>query len=128
MEFDYTVPTEKSVDEALASLLELIPANGFRVLYVHDVQETLAEKGFERPPLRIVETCNAKHAHAVLEQDVKIALMLPCPIAVYEEGGRVSISTLRPTAMTAFYPDADIAETAEAVDEVIRRIVDEAAA
>ena len=66
MEFDYTTTTEKTFDKAVLSVQGEIAKAGMRVLYVHDVQEALGEKGFEREPLKIIEFCNAKFAHEFL--------------------------------------------------------------
>jgi uncharacterized protein (DUF302 family) len=128
MKLDYTVPTAKSHAEAVAAVIELTAAHGFRVQFVHDVQETLAEKGFARDPLTIVEMCNAKFASEVLAADPKIGLMLPCPIMVYVEDGRTLISTMRPTLIGGFFPEAGIADTAAEVEQVLFAVVDEAAA
>jgi len=96
------------------------------VLHVHDVKATLEGKGFKRDPLKIIEICNAKYANEVLKADVRIALMLPCPISVYEENGKTFISALRPKVIADFYPEADIKETAEEVDRIVLEIVNEA--
>jgi uncharacterized protein (DUF302 family) len=128
MELDYTVPTAKSHAKAVAAVVELTAAHGFRVQFVHDVQATLAEKGFARDPLTIVEMCNAKFASRVLAADPKIGLMLPCPIMVYIEDGRTLISTMRPTLIGGFFPEAGIADTAAEVEQVLFAIIDEAAA
>ena len=128
MELDYTVSTTKSFADALSSVIDLTAAHGFRVQFVHDVQETLAEKGFARDPLTIVEICNAKFASQVLAADPKIGLMLPCPIMVYVEGGQTLISTMRPTLIGNFFPAAGIGDTAAEVERVLFAIIDEAAA
>lgn len=60
------------------------------MLHTHDVAATLGEKGFRRDPLKIVEICNARYANEVLQKDIMAALMLPCPIAVYEKEGNVT--------------------------------------
>jgi uncharacterized protein (DUF302 family) len=123
---DYTVTTDKSFDAAVEAIQAKSKEMGFGILHVHDVQATLAGKGFVRGPLKIIEICNARHAFDVLEKDVKIALMLPCPICVYIEGGRTVISALRPKLMGSFYPEARIEATAGAVDAAILAIVDAA--
>ncbi len=128
MNFDYTVPTAKSYDEALAAVQDALTAHNFRVQFVHDVAATLAEKGFERDPISIVETCNAKYANHVLEADVMISLMLPCPVVVYVKDGATFISTLRPSVIGTFYPEAGIQDAADEVDAILRAAVDEAAA
>ena len=124
--FDYTVETKKSFNEAVTAVESKTQEKGFRVLHTHDVQATLAEKGFQREPLKIVEICNAKYASQVLEKDIKISLMLPCPISVYTEKGKTFISALRPKVMKDFYPDAKIEQQAEEVDRIVIAIIDEA--
>jgi len=47
MDFDYTVTTRKSFEEAVAALEEETKKAGFKVLYIHDVTATLKEKGFK---------------------------------------------------------------------------------
>jgi uncharacterized protein (DUF302 family) len=123
--FDYTVSTGKSFDEAVAAVETKAAEKGFRVLHTHDVAATLAGKGFSREPLKIVEICNARYAHEVLGRDIRISLMLPCPISVYTEGGQTRISTLLPGAIARFYPEAGIEGLAAEVEAIVKAIVDE---
>jgi len=128
MQLDYTVPTEKPFDDAVEAVVQTTVDAGFKVQFVHDVAATLAEKGFERERVTIVEVCNAKYASQVLAADVKIGLMLPCPIMVYAEEGSVFISTMRPTLIGGFFPEAGIEDVAKAVEEVLVGVIDSAAA
>ncbi len=123
---DYTVETSKSFAEAVAAVEQKTAEKGFRVLHTHDVAATLAEKGFPREPLKIVEVCNAKYASQVLAKDVKLALMLPCPISVYVDKGKTFLSALLPTSMSGLYPSAGIESIAAEVERIIVSIVDEA--
>jgi len=127
MQIDFTLPTDKPYAEAVQAVIDAAALNGFRVQFVHDVAETLAEKGFDREPVTIVEMCNAKHAAAVLERDILIGLMLPCPVMVYVKDGGTFISTMRPSLMSAFYPEAGIEATAVEVEATIIAIVEAAA-
>jgi uncharacterized protein (DUF302 family) len=128
MDLDYTVKTAKSYDEAVSAVMASTEAHGFRVQFVHDVAATLAEKGFDREPVTIVEMCNARFASQVLARDVKIGLMLPCPIMVYVQDDAVNISTMRPSLIGGFFPEAGIGEVAAEVERVLVEIIDEAAA
>ena len=128
MQLDYTIESKKSFDDTVEALLEKAAANNFMVQFVHDVSATLAEKGFERERVTIVEMCNAKYASRVLAADVKIGLMLPCPIMVYAEDGKVFISTMRPTLIGGFFPEAGIEDVAKAVEDVLVGVIDSAAA
>ena len=128
MQLDYTVETAKPFDEAVEAVLERAAAGNFTVQFVHDVAATLAEKGFPRDRVTIVEMCNARYASAVLARDVKIGLMLPCPVMIYIENGRTFISTMKPSLIGRFFPEADLGEVAAEVESIICRIIDEAAA
>lgn len=124
--FEYTVTTSKGFDEAVAAVEAKSAEKGFRVLHTHDVAATLGEKGFPREPLKIVEICNARYASEVLKKDVRISLMLPCPISVYTEGGSTHISTMLPSVIAQFYPNAGIEGAAAEVERIVLAIVEEA--
>ena len=128
MQLDYTVQTEKPFDDAVEAVVQAAVDAGFKVQFVHDVAATLAEKGFERDRVTIIEVCNAKYASQVLAADVKIGLMLPCPIMVYTENGGVFISTMRPTLIGGFFPEAGIQDVAAAVESILTGVIDESSA
>lgn len=123
--FDYTVETTKNVDEAVAAIEAKAQEKGFRVLHIHDVKATLAAKGFEIEPMKIVEICNAGYASQVLAKDKKISLMLPCPISVFVEAGKTYISALKPRVIADYYPDANVESIATEVERIVLELVDE---
>jgi uncharacterized protein (DUF302 family) len=124
--FEYTVETQKRFEQAVEAVEERAAAKGFRVLAVHDLAAALAEKGFPREPLKIIEVCNARYANEVLARDVRTALMLPCPISVYVSAGKTLISTFLPTTIVEFYPEAGIENLAREVENAVLAIVNEA--
>jgi uncharacterized protein (DUF302 family) len=124
--FDYTVSTAKTFDEAVRAVEQRAAEKGFRVLHTHDIAATLAEKGFPRAPLKIIEICNARYASEVLKKDVKAALLLPCPVSVYTESGKTHISTMLPTMMVNLLPQAGLEQLAREVEDAVRGIVDAA--
>ena len=124
--FEKTFLTQKSFDDAVASIEKKTAEKGFRVLHTHDVAATLAGKGFRRAPLKIIEICNAKYASQVLEKDVKLSLMLPCPISVYVQDGKICISTLLPSSLVEFFPEAGIETIAAEVEKAVLEIIEEA--
>lgn len=126
MKFDYIITTAKSFDEAVRSVEEEIPKVGMRVLYVHDVQKTLDEKGFKREPFKIVEFCNAKFASEFLDIDIKIGLFLPCKVNVYTKDGQTFISGMRPIVLQQFFPQANLGERPKEVDQIIQNIINNA--
>lgn len=126
-DFAYTVTTAKPVDEAVRAVEQATAAHGFRVLHTHDIAGTLAEKGFPREPLKLVEICNARAAHEVLRKEIAAVLMLPCPIAVYAQEGQTCISTMLPARIGEFFPGKGIEAIAAEVEKTVLAIVAEAA-
>src|SRR3989344_3368422 len=126
MEFDYTTTTTKTFDAAVASVQEEIAKAGMRVLYVHDVQKTLGEKGFVREPFKIIEFCSAKFANGFLNKDIKIGLCLPCKINVYIKDGQTFISGMRPIVLSQFFPQANLGERPKEIDQIIQNIINNA--
>lgn len=123
---EYTVETRKAFDEAVNAVEEQSAAKGFRVLHTHDIAGTLAAKGFQREPLKIIEICNARMASEALAKDVRLALMLPCPISVYTQNGKTFISTLRPSVIPTFFAGAGTESIAAEVETAVLDIVNEA--
>ena len=126
MEFDYTVTTAKTFDEAAQSVQDEIAKASMRVLYIHDVQKTLNEKGFVREPFKIIEFCSAKFANEFLNKDIKIGLCLPCKINVYIKDGQTFISGTRPIVLSQFFPQANLGERPKEIDQIIQNIINNA--
>lgn len=124
MNFDYTVTTKKSLDKAVSAVEGETKNAGFKVLYIHEVTATLAEKGFTIEPFKIIEICNAKSAYTVLQADMKIGLCLPCKINVYKKNGKTYISGMRPIVLPQFFPKVNLGNLPTEVDEIIRGIID----
>lgn len=124
--FEYTVESRKSFDDSVRAIEQKAAEKSFRVLHIHDVAATLAEKGFPRQPLKIIEVCNARYASEVLQKDIRAALMLPCPISVYVRQGKTYLSTMLPSILVDYFPGAGLEATAQAVEEAVLGIVNEA--
>ena len=126
MEFDYTVTTKKDFYTAVDAVVQEIGNAGMRVLHIHNVQATLAEKGFERQPFKIIEFCNARYASEFLAADIKIGLCMPCKINVYTADNETVISGMRPIVLKQFFPKVDLGNKPAEVDGVIQSIINQA--
>jgi uncharacterized protein (DUF302 family) len=122
----YRVDTDKPFDQ-VAQALETLPAeHQFRVLAIHDVQATLAEKGLERGPYKIIEICNAGFAHKALDKTPLVGLFMPCRFTVFTEGDKTVVNLARPTLISEMMPDAGLDELAGTVEETMKKIIAEA--
>lgn len=124
----YTRETRGDIDAIGKRLEEAVKARKFGVLGVIDLQAKMKEKGVEfKNACRIYEVCNPQRAKEVLEKDMSISTALPCRISVYEENGKVTIATLRPTETLSLFHVADLAPVAKEVEDAIVAMIDAAA-
>jgi len=117
--------SSKSFDKTLEDLQTKVAENSFRVLHVHNVQETLKEKGFEIENYSIVEVCNAKFANEVLGTNKEYGVLMPCKINVYSEKGETFLSMPLPSVMIEKFEMKGVDEVAKNVEEVLTKVMKE---
>jgi len=84
-------------DETVKTLNETINSGGWKVLIVHDLQESMKKANKEVLPIKVFEVCNPKHSFKLLSQDEKriYSSLMPCRFSVYEKSdGKVYISRM----------------------------------
>jgi uncharacterized protein (DUF302 family) len=118
--------TTKSVDEVAETIERLAPEHRFRVLTIHDVQQTLREKGFQREPLKIVEICSAGFAHQALKKSIDVSLLMPCKYSVYKEGNKTVVALARPSVISETLPGIGLEELAAGVEATLKTIMEKA--
>ncbi len=119
----YRMESDKPFAEVAAGIEKQAAEHQFRVLAIHDVQETLAEKGFERGPLKIIEVCNAGFAHKATQIDIHVALFMPCKFTVHTEGDKTIVTLARPTIIADMLPDAGLNELATEVENTLKKVM-----
>ncbi len=114
-----------SIDEGLRAAAV---RHQFGVLTVHDLKETMSQKGVDLAiDCRIYEVCNPRQAKRVLETNGAISSALPCRISVYGSEGRYTISTIRPTALITMFGDKELEPVAKEVEDVVVAMMRESA-
>lgn len=77
----YTVDSSKNVNDALEDLQQAVKREGFGVLHIYDLQETLRSKGHDLPEsCYILEICQPQQAVKVLSEDMGMNIALPCRV------------------------------------------------
>ena len=120
----YRIESDKPFDTVVDNLQTQTVNNHFRVLHIHDVQATLAEKGLERGPLKIIEVCNAGFAHKVLRKEQNVALFMPCKFVVCTEGGKTVVTLARPMMISQMMPGVGLDELAADVEVTLKRVME----
>jgi uncharacterized protein (DUF302 family) len=110
-------------DEALALVPEALKSEGFGVLTEIDIRSTLEQKlGVEFRRYKILGACNPPFAHAALQADLEVGLMLPCNVVVYEDDDRRAVVlAVDPTKTMAGSGNTKLVELAEAVKDKLSR-------
>ncbi|MBP6507978.1 MAG: DUF302 domain-containing protein [Opitutaceae bacterium] len=118
--------TSLPLETVCQRLPEVATSHKFGVQAVHNLREKMESKGvpFGRE-CRVIEVCNPRHAQVVLNQDIEISAALPCRISVYEEDGRTVLATIKPTALLTMFNTPGAAATAQEVEDVMVRIMEE---
>ncbi len=125
-EMSYVVKTAKPLEDACSDFKAVIQEKGFRVLEDYNVQGMLAEKGFERGPMRIIEFCNARFAHSVTQVENLVSIFMPCRVSVYTEGDQTVLATVRPAVLAGLFQGVDFKGIPDEVDRIVLAAMDEA--
>lgn len=91
------LPSPLGFDETVTALEKgAAEAEGWSSPGTRDLNAMMARHGVEfGPRVRLVEMCKAPYAAEVLRDDRRMATLMPCAVAVYEDDdGRVWISKL----------------------------------
>lgn len=124
----YIVESSKSFSQAVMALELTVVKNGFGVLHVHNLGDTLRNKGIDfKEECKVFEVCNPIQAAKVLSTDMRLNMALPCRVSVYTEQGKTKIGFIKPQEMlSSLSQDPTLAQTGKEVEEKIIKIVDEA--
>jgi uncharacterized protein (DUF302 family) len=124
----YIVESNKSFNQLTLDLHSSIVLHDFGVMHVHDLGNTLREKGFEfDEACKVFEVCSPSEAAKVLAIDIRLSLALPCRISVYTQQGKTKIGLIKPVQMlTALSKNSLLAALAKTVEERMIQIMDAA--
>jgi uncharacterized protein (DUF302 family) len=122
------IESKKPLGQVAADLEKAVAKHRFGILGIHDLKAKMAEKGVEfARECRVYEVCNPHQAKKVLETNLEISTALPCRISLYEEGGRVKLATILPTALITLYQTPALRDVAEEVEATLVAIMRDAA-
>ena len=124
----YVVDTDKTFEQASIDLESSVKSLGFGVLHVHDLGETLRNKGIDfKENCRVFEVCNPIQAAKVLSMDMRLNMALPCRISVFTEEGSTKIGLIKPAQMlAALSENPALLEVANEVEEKTIQMVNKA--
>ncbi|MDP4083649.1 MAG: DUF302 domain-containing protein [Bacillota bacterium] len=115
--FHFTVDSNKSMEDVIFRLKEVLKEEKFGVLWELNLREKLQEKGLELDKEFVVlEVCNPHEAKRVLTQNTLVGYFLPCKIVVYLEKGKTKIGMPKPTSLISMVSDSELETIAEDIE------------
>jgi len=109
----------------------MISESEWKVIYVHDLQETMRKNGKEVIPVKVIELCKPAYAYRLLsDDDLRIySNMMPCRISVYEKAdGNTYVSRMN-SAMLASQIGGVVQEVMSGsyreAEEIIGKIIEQ---
>jgi uncharacterized protein (DUF302 family) len=126
--YTLTASTTLPFDRAVARVRDELAAEGFGVQCEIDVQATMKEKlGVERGPYLILGACNPTLAHAALEVEPELGVLLPCNVVVYEDRGETRLAAIDAERMLSVAGNETLADTAAEVRRRLAAVVERVA-
>ena len=89
-------------EETDSLLTRALADREWKTPFVHDLQQTMRNNGFEVKKVKVFEVCKPALAHQVLKGDQErvVSSLMPCRIALYERSdGKVFISRMNSGVM-----------------------------
>lgn len=123
MDYTYKRIASRGFQETRNVVERAAVSHGFEVRHVHDLQATLAAKGFPIQSLCIFELWLGDTDRDLGEEQEGCALM-PCRVHVYVEGGEVCVAAIRPTLAALMFPELDFGGLDGRIERRVRDLVD----
>jgi uncharacterized protein (DUF302 family) len=125
--YTLSTTTELPFADAVDRVRTELAAAGFGVLCEIDVQATLKAKlGVDREPYLILGACNPPLAHAALEAEPDLGVLLPCNVVVYEEHEKTHIAAVDAEQMLSIVGNDALSATAADVRRRLASVVEHA--
>lgn len=108
--YTIAVTVHRPFDELLTTTRDALAEQGFGILTEIDMQATLKSKlGVDIAPQVILGACRPSLAHAALQAEPSIGLLLPCNVVVRDVGsGRTRVEAINPAIMVSVTGNPDL--------------------
>ncbi len=116
---------DEPYEAAKARVIEALKAEGFGVLTEIDVKATMKAKlDVDVPPHTILGACNPKLAHAAIEVEPDLGVLLPCNVVVYATDEGTRVTAVNAGAMLGMVGNERLAPIAEEVQARLNRVLE----
>lgn len=112
-------------EQALTRLPEALKKEGFGIITEIDLQQTFRAKlGADSRRYRIFGACNPSFALQALQHDLRLGVLLPCNVVLYEkDDGTAVVGAVDPMQTVGAQGDDELDELAEDVGIRLERVL-----
>ncbi|HSE08622.1 MAG TPA: DUF302 domain-containing protein [Nocardioidaceae bacterium] len=122
MSYALTTTLTTPYDEAVEAVREALGEQGFGVLTEIDIKATLKKKlDVDVPAQVILGACRPPLAHAALQAEPSIGLLLPCNVVVRETQDGTVVEAVDPQAMVTVTENGDLQPVADEAKERLEK-------
>jgi uncharacterized protein (DUF302 family) len=122
MSYALSTTVKTPYDETVAAVREALGEQGFGVLTEIDIKATLKKKlDVDVPPQVILGACRPPLAHAALQAEPSIGLLLPCNVVVREAEDGTVVEAVDPQTMVALTENGDLQAVADEAKERLEK-------
>lgn len=125
MSYGNSILVSGTFDDTVARVRDELQTEGFGVLTEIDITSTLRDKlGEEMEDYVILGACNPPLAHAALQADRSIGLLLPCNVVVRATDNGTAVEALDPQIMVDLSDSPALKAVADDAADRLRRVLD----
>jgi len=125
MEYGVGRYLDQPYETALPRVVEALKAEGFGVVTEIDVRETMKEKlGVDVTPHTILGACNPELAHAALQVEPDLGVLLPCNVVVYATPRGTRVTAVNAGAMLEMVSNPALERIAADVGRRLDRVLE----
>jgi len=116
---------DQPYETALPHVVEALKTEGFGVVTEIDVRETMREKlGVDVTPHTILGACNPELAHAALQVEPDLGVLLPCNVVVYATPRGTRVTAVNAGAMLGMVGNPALERIAAEVGRRLDRVLE----
>ncbi len=122
--YSFSKTVDLNFEAAIEKIKLELEKEGFGVITEIDVKATLKKKLDENYDNYIIlGACNPHFAFKSLKAENKIGLLLPCNVIVYEDGGKVFVSAIKPSVAMSIVDNENLHDIAGQVDDKLETVI-----
>ena len=116
---------DEPYEAALPRVVEALKAEGFGIITEIDVKKTMKDKlGVDVAQHVILGACNPRLAHAALEVEPDLGVLLPCNVVVYATDKGTRVTAVNAGAMLGMVGNKALEPIAGQVQERLDRVLE----